>query len=387
MVLAYFLELFRDGYMEVELVTEGGSGTSDEEDRVMMQVVQISAFGPVENLVLTERERIEPGAGEVLLKVKATAVNPIDYKMRQGLFGGELPMVLGHDLSGTVVEVGDGVTGLRQGDEVWSYLGGPKSNGAYAQFVSVPREFVSRKPMNLSFLEAAAVPLTGLTAYEAVFEKARVRPDQTVLITGSTGGVGSMAVQMCLMQGARVIATAGSERSREYCARVLGVPEKQVICYRDRSLEELEMEVYRINGGKPVDVAFDFVGHRMKQLCLRVIGFGGSVVSIVEEPNEVLAAQLFDARNSPLFTKSASMHFQFLGARALFGGRDEWQTYQHELETLCGWMEDGQLKPPQLGDLGNFSEASIQGAHRMLEEGDVQGKLVVRFSESGRRMT
>ncbi len=353
----------------------------------MMQVVQISAFGPVENLVLTERKKIEPGAGEVLIKVKATAVNPIDYKMRQGLFGGELPMVLGHDLAGVVAEVGDGVEGLREGDEVWSYLGGPKSNGSYAQFVSVPREFVSRKPMNLSFLEAAAVPLTGLTAYEAVFEKARVRPEQSVLITGSSGGVGSMAVQMCLEQGARVLATAGSDRSREYCTQVLGVPEKQIICHRNRTLEELELELYRVNGGKPVDVAFDFVGHRMKQLCLRVIGFGGAVVSIVEEPNELLASQLFDARNSPLFTKSASLHFQFLGARALFGNRHDWKVYETELDRLARWMEEGKLKPPQVGDLGNFSEASIQGAHRMLEEGDIQGKLVVRFSEAGRRMT
>ena len=353
----------------------------------MMQVVQISAFGPVENLVLTERERIEPGPGEVLIKVKAIAINPIDYKMRQGQFGGELPMVLGHDLAGTVAEVGDGVEGLKEGDEVWSYLGGPKSNGSYAQFVSVPREFVSRKPVNLSFLEAAAVPLTGLTAYEAVFEKARVTAGQTVLITGSTGGVGSMAVQMCLLQGARVLATAGSDRSLDYCSQVLGVPENQIICHRERSLEELEVEVYRGNGGKPVDVAFDFVGHRMKQLCLRVIGFGGAVVSIVEEPNETLAAQLFDARNSPLFTKSASMHFQFLGARALFGGREDWKVYQSELERLAQWMERGKLNPPQVGDLGSFSEASIQGAHRMLEEGDVQGKLVVRFSEAGRRLS
>ncbi|MBS2036349.1 NADP-dependent oxidoreductase [bacterium] len=353
----------------------------------MMQVVEINAFGPVENLVLTERKRIEPAAGEVLIKIKATAVNPIDYKMRRGLLGGELPMVLGHDLAGTVVELGDDVTGLHEGEQVWSYLGGPKSNGAYAQYVSVPREFVSRKPINLNFLEAAAVPLTGLTAYEAVFEKAKVQPGQSVLITGASGGVGSMAVQMCLMQGARVLATAGSERSRDYCTRVLGVPEKQVISYRNRSLEELEMEIYRKNEGRSVDIAFDFVGHRIKQLCLRVIGFGGSVVSIVEEPSEVLASQLFDARNSPLFTKSASMHFQFLGARALFGGRQDWLVYQRELETLCEWMEAGRLKPPLVGDLGNFSEASIQGAHRLLEEGDVHGKLVVRFSDSGRRMT
>ncbi len=226
-----------------------------------------------------------------------------------------------------------------------------------------------------------------MTAYEAVFDKAKVGAGQTVLVTGSTGGVGSMAVQMCLLAGARVLATAGSERSRQYCTEVLGVPNYQIICHRNRSLEELELEIYRVNGGKPVDVAFDFVGHRMKQLCLRVIGFGGSVVSIVEEPNSSLASQLFDARNSPLFTKSASMHFQFLGARALFGNRSDWKVYQQELEHLADWMEAGKLKPPQVGDLGNFSQASIQGAHRMLEDGDVQGKLVVRFSEAGRRMT
>lgn len=345
----------------------------------MMQVVQIAGFGTVEQLYLAEREKAAPGPGEVLISVKAAAINPVDYKLRQGRFGGELPMILGHDLAGVVVELGAGVTDLKEGDEVWAYLGGPRSNGSYAEYVSVPTQFVSRKPVNLSWSEAAAVPLVGLTAYEAVVEKANVQAGQAVLITGSTGGVGSMAVQMCRLLGADpVLATAGSERSLHYLTNVLGIPEKHVICHRNRTLEDLENEVYRVNGGKAVHTAFDFVGHRMKQLCLRVIGFGGSVVSIVEEPTD-FPVELFDARNSPLFTKSASLHFQFLGARALFGKPEDWHVYRRELETLRQWIEEGKLRPPQVGDLGEFSEASIRGAHTMLEEGDVQGKLVVRF--------
>lgn len=343
----------------------------------MMQVVQIAGFGSVEQLYLAEREKAVAAPGEVLIAVKATAINPVDYKLRQGRFGGELPMILGHDLAGVVVELGEGVTDFKEGDEVWSYLGA--RCGSYAEYVSVPTQFVSRKPVNLSFTEAAAVPLVGLTAYEAVVEKAKIQPGQAALITGSTGGVGSMAVQMCRLLGADpVVCTAGSDRSLHYVTHVLGVPEKHVICHRNRTLEDLENEVYQINGGKPVDTAFDFVGHRMKQLCLRVIGFGGSVVSIVEEPTD-FPVVLFDARNSPLFTKSASLHFQFLAARALFGKSEDWQVYRRELETLASWIEQGKLRPPQVGDLGQFSEASIRGAHAMLEEGDVQGKLVVSF--------
>lgn len=345
----------------------------------MMQVVELTGFGDVENLHLAERQESTPGPGEVEIAVMATAINPIDYKLRQGRFGGQVPMVLGHDVAGVVRRVGSGVTGLKEGDEVWSYLGGPKSNGSYAEYVCVPESFVSKKPINLNFTQAAAVPLTGLTAYEAVIGKARIAPGQSVLITGSSGGVGTMAVQLCRHLGAGpIIATAGSQRSFDYLRDKLEVPSEHIIFYRDRSLEDLEQQVYAINGGRPVEAAFDFVGHRMKQLCLRVIGFGGSVVSIVEEPAD-FALDLFDGRNSPLFTKSASLHFEFLAARALSGNPVDWQIYRQNLENLCQLFESEKLCTPGVSDIGKFSEAAIRGGHSMLEEGDVQGKLVVRF--------
>lgn len=351
-----------------------------------MQVVEITEFGSVDKLKGAERMAPSPGAGEVRIRLKATAVNPVDYKLRQGLFGGELPMVLGHDLSGVVDGVGPVPSGrgyhggdFRVGDEVYCYAGGVKSNGTYAQWVCVPSSFVAYKPDNLSFAEAAAVPLVGLTAYEAVVTKARIQPGDTVLITGATGGVGSMAVQLCRHFGAtKVLATAGSQKSVDHLTRVLGIPAEDVIRHPGRSLEELEAEVREKNGGRAVRAAFDFVGHRMKHLCLRAIDFGGSVVSIVEEASN-FEHDIFNGRNSPLFNKSASLHFEFLGARALFGKTTDWPIYSEELETLAGLFMDGKLRPPAITHLGAFSEATIRDAHTRLEAGDVQGKLVVTF--------
>lgn len=154
-------------------------------------------------------------------------------------------------------------------------------------------------------------------------------------MTGATGGVGSIAVQLCRYFGSRrILATAGSAGSLDYLLTVLKVPEEDIIRHPGRTLEELVDEARSKNDGKLVRVAFDFVGHRMKHLCLRAIGFGGSVVLIVEEPGDFDVA-LFDGRTSPLFAKSASLHFEFLGARALFGQPGDWAAYNQQLEALC----------------------------------------------------
>lgn len=145
-------------------------------------VILLNSFGEVENLQLSDWLSPEPQSSEVRIEIQATSVNPVDYKLRQGRLGGTLPMVLGFDTAGTVDAIGGDVTDFSVGDEVYAYLAGPKSNGSYAEYVCVPTAFVARKPSNLSFIQAAAVPLVSLTAYQSVVDKAKVEAGEAVFI-------------------------------------------------------------------------------------------------------------------------------------------------------------------------------------------------------------
>ena len=342
-----------------------------------MKAVALHSFGSVENLQLSDWPKPEPQEGEVRIWIQATSVNPFDYKLRQGHFGGELPMILGADLSGIVDAVGDGVIDLSVGDEVYAFLGGQKSNGSYAEYVCVSTDFVGKKPSNLSFAQAAAVPLVGLTAYESVVEKAKVQAGEAVFIAGGTGGVGSMAIQLARYLGADpIITTAGSDHSVDYLTQELGILPEYVLRYKSLSLEQLKDQVLKMNGGQLVRSAFDFVGGDMKRLCCSVIGFDGCVVSIMQEPND-FTLYLWDYLKSPLFSKSATFHFEFLGARGLFGGPETWKSYRKELNALTELLEANHIKPPAITDIGSLSAESVRRAHTILEEGHGKGKLVV----------
>src|SRR5919107_2819540 len=160
-------------------------------------------------------EKPYPGAGEVLVRVIAAGTNPVDAKFRAAgdSIGLEAPIVLGADVSGVVEEVGPGVTDLAPGDEVYytPEVFGPRSNGSYAEYHVAKADIVTKKPATLSHEEAAAVPLAGGTAYEAIVRRLGVRVGETILIHGGAGGVGSFAVQIAKATGARVLATAGTE--------------------------------------------------------------------------------------------------------------------------------------------------------------------------------
>ncbi len=152
-----------------------------------MKVIAINEFGATDKF-FERAGHPRPRADEVLIRIRAGSFNPIDYKIRQGRFGGDLPMVLGHDAAGVIEEVGSNVGRLRVGDEVWAYLGGPCSNGAYAEYACMPHEFVTVRPRILSFEEAASVPVSGLTANQSIRLKARPTPNDSVFIAAVPGG-------------------------------------------------------------------------------------------------------------------------------------------------------------------------------------------------------
>jgi len=239
-----------------------------------MKVIAINGFGGVENFLEAQREIPKPGPDEVLIRIRAGSFNPIDYKIRQGRFGGDLPVVLGHDAAGVIDAVGKNVGRLRVGDEVWAYLGGVCSNGAYAEYVAVPHEFVTVRPRILSVEEAASVPVAGLTANQSIRLKAKPTPNHSVFVAGGAGGLGSAAIQILQMIGVeKIVTTSGREASNRFIVDQLRVAPEQVVHYPGKGLEQLTEEAIAANGGALFDKVFDFVGGEMKRLCFELVDF------------------------------------------------------------------------------------------------------------------
>jgi len=341
-----------------------------------MHAVVLERFGGPELFRWSEWPTPVPGPGEVRIRVRAVSVNPVDYKMRRGLIPVQLPAVLGRDAAGVVDAVGPGVDALRPGDEVFAVLLGPRSNGAYAEYAAVPAPFVSRRPRGLSDAEGAALGVAGLTAYEAVVRRARVRSGEAVLVAGGAGGVGSLAIPILRHLGASpILATAGGEASAEHLVDTLGVRAEDLVPYRGRSLDDLEALVRERTGGRGVAAAFDFVGGEMKALCVRCLGLGGRAVSIVEEPSG-FALDVWGAA-SPLFTRSGTLHIVSLSAHARSADPRDWSVYPELLAGLAGLIEAGHIPPPAVTHVGELSEETIREAHARLEGRHVTGKLVL----------
>jgi NADPH2:quinone reductase len=329
----------------------------------MMKAIVLDAFGGVEHFHQQDWPMPDVKEGQVRIRIQAVSLNPVDYKMRKGLLTIPLPVVLGRDVAGTVDAAGLGVTEFQPGDEVFAVLLGPRSNGAYAQYVSVPAAFVSPKPKGISPAQAACLGVAGMTAYDAVINKAAVKETEAVLVAGASGGVGSFAVQLIrYCEAGTIMATAGSDRSADYLVKTLGVPQENILLYPNQNLEQLANRVREINGGKGVDVAFDFVGDTMKRLCFQAAGFD---------------LDIWRADVSPLFAKSGTFHFVALSARARNGGPRDQDVYREMMSELSTLVETGHIQIPQITELGELSEDTVREAHRLLEGGHVKGKLVL----------
>jgi NADPH:quinone reductase-like Zn-dependent oxidoreductase len=250
-----------------------------------MKAVRIKRYGNEEVLELAEVERPQPGENQLLVKVRAAAVNPVDWKIRDGLggiFGLKPPLILGCEVAGTVEAVGSrgpsrtDVSDFVAGDEVYGYLSA--YSGGYAEYVAAPAsEFVS-KPKQIDFDTAASVPVAALTAWQGIFDHGELASGQRILITGASGAVGSMAVQLAKSKGAYVIGT-GSGRNEEF-VRKLGADE--FIDYKKAKFED------KVSG---VDVVFDTVGGDTQERAFRTLKRGGVLVSTVNPPSAEKAKQ------------------------------------------------------------------------------------------------
>jgi len=349
-----------------------------KKEKNRMKAMVTEKFGGPESFSWQDWPDPKVKPGEVLIRIQAVSLNPVDYKMRAGRLPIPLPDVLGRDVAGTVAEVGAGVDEFKAGDEVFAALFGPRSNGAYAQYVSTPAPFVCRKPQGLSMQQAACLGVAGMTAYEAVVNKAAIRTGEAILVAGGAGGVGSFAIP--LMQNCAagpIFATAGSDASVDHLVNTMGLDADGIIRYKEFTREQIEDRIRELTGGRGVAAAFDFVGGEMKKLCFSAAGFDGRIVSIVEEPPG-FDFNIWRADCSPFFAKSGTYHFVALSARARNGAPGDWAVYPQIMRGLAALVEAQKLSLPGATDLGRMTEETLAKAHAMLEAGHVKGKLVLQ---------
>ncbi|MFH8581198.1 NADP-dependent oxidoreductase [Streptomyces zaomyceticus] len=304
-----------------------------------MRAVVVEQWGGPENLVEREMERPEPGLGEVLVRVHAAGVNPVDWKTRAGgalIEWGPVPAV-GWDVSGTVEAVGPGVGIFRPGDEVFGMPLFPRQAGGYAEYVVAPARHLAPKPASLTHVEAAALPLAALTAWQALVDTADVRPGERVLVHAAAGGVGHLAVQIAKARGAHVIGTASA--GKHDLVRELGADE--VIDYRETRFEDVVSDV---------DVVLDGIGGETAERSLKVLRDGGRLITL-PGPDDVPAAR--------------------------DGVRAAWVLVEPDhlgLREIAALVEQGRLRP--VVDLV-VPLAEAAKAHAIGEQGRTTGKIVL----------
>ncbi len=306
-----------------------------------MKAIRIHKFGGPEVLIYEDAQKPKPAADEVLAKVFASGVNPIDWKIRAGYaqtrFPVNLPLIPGWDFSGEIEQIGSDVSNLKVGDEVYGKPDATR-DGTYAEYVVVKANQLNFKPKSISHRKAAAVPLAGLTAWQALFDHGHLHQGQIVLIHGASGGVGSFAVQFARWKGAYVIGTASAENTDFLYD--LGVDE--AIDYKNQKFDEQTCDV---------DLVIDLIGGETQMRSLAIIKNGGRLITTV--------AAEFGKQ-----AKARDIHLENFLAKSK----------PSDLQQIADLIDSGKVKPVIAGFLP-LKEAAK--AHEQSETGHTRGKIVL----------
>lgn len=318
------------------------SSAAAADPHATMHAVRYHEQGPPAVLKFEEAPLPAPEQGELLVRVVAAGVNPVDAKVRSGMFGkgGPLPAIPGYDVSGVIERVGAGVTRFKAGDEVFAYLS-LQRGGGYAEYAIVKEGEAAPKPRSLKHDHAAAVPLAALTAWQALMGAADLDAGQSVLIHGGSGGVGSFAVQIARARGAKVYATASTANQKLLKDLGVDVP----IDYTTQKFEDIVKEV---------DVVLDSVGGETRDRSFGVLKKNGILVSIVGMPDKARAEEAGVRATGILVKPNAS-----------------------ELELIGSMIDNGMIKP-EVSSVMPLEEA--RSAHEQIETGHTRGKIVLRVA-------
>ena len=325
-----------------------------------MRAMMIREFGPPEVLKIEDAPEPNVLEHDLLVEVHAAALNPVDTKIRRGMHGPKpFPFTLGFDLSGVVRGVGPAVRSFSVGDAIYASPSLAR-NGSCAELVAVDSRSASLKPAALDHLQAAALPLVTLTAWESLHERAGLHTGETALIHAGAGGVGHIAIQLAKLHGCRVITTASRPQTKELC-RQFGAD--VVVDYATENFVDV---VEKETAGRGCPVVFDTVGGEVFDKCLDCVALNGRLVTIVLNEN----ARIIPA----LFRKNATLHMEFMGVPGLHGIGLEKQG--ETLRTVAELADAGKLQPHVEKVI---SLEDVPDAHRELEAGHATGKIVVQL--------
>ncbi len=306
-----------------------------------MKAVRIHAYGGPEVLQYEEAPRPAPQDGEILVRVQACGINPVDWKVREGymkdVWPAQFPLILGCDVAGTVEQVGANVTEFAAGDAVYALV----PSGGYAEYASFPASIAARKPETLDFVQTASLPVAALTAWQALFDHAHLEAGQSVLIHAASGGVGHLAVQFAKNKGAHVVATA-SARNHDF-VRSLGADE--VLDYNTTKFEDVVHDM---------DVVFDTMGGDTQERSWGVLKPGGILVSIVS-PDTETQAQAHGRRGVNMHAEPSAV----------------------QLAEIASLIDAGKVKPHVER---TFPLAEARAAQETSQAGHVRGKIILQVS-------
>lgn len=313
-----------------------------------MKAAIINEFGNADVLQITEVDKPEINEDQVLIKVKAIGINPVDTKVRAGTSGIskqiKLPVILGWDVSGTIVKVGKNVTQFKTGDDVFGCVGFPRLGNAYAEFTLADPKLLAIKPNNISFEEAAAIPIAGLTAYQAINEELKVSPGEKILIQAAAGGVGHLAVQFAKMNGAYVIGTA-SEKNEKF---LKSLDVDQFIDYKKERFENIVHDL---------DCALDAMGGEVLYRTISCVKQGGKVVCL------------------PSSTKNDPKAIELANERSIKLSWPMMRADGEEMRIIANLLQEKKLK---VFVDKIFTLDQIAWAHKAVETHQTKGKVVVK---------
>lgn len=319
-----------------------------------MKAAVLTAFGDAEKFEIQTVPIPTLKANQVLVRVCATSINPVDYQTRRGDYKElvQLPAILGVDVSGVIEAIGEAVTDFKVGDNVYYSPQIFGEFGSYAQYHVADAAIVALKPANLSHIEAASFPLAGGTAWDCLVTRGNLQVGETVLIHAGAGGVGSIAVQLAKAIGAYVFATCSS-RNRDFVTE-LGAD--RVIDYKNEDYVEV---IRQETNGLGVDLVLDTIGGETIQRSLEIIRPFGRLTSIVDI---AVPQSLFEA-----WGKNLTIHFVFS------------PQYRAKLEALTKLIERHQLRPV-IDSVFSWDQVIL--AHQRIEQGGTRGKVVLKFTEN-----
>ncbi len=325
-----------------------------------MKALVLDKPGSTDTLRLTDVDTPEPQAGEVRVKVHAVGLNPVDYKLAVlGHAKWPYPFILGLDVAGTIDALGPEVTGWQEGDRV-VYHGDLSRRGGYAEYAITPAHVMTYVPSSVSFIEAAALPCAGYTAYQALFRKLHLREKQTILIHGGAGGVGGFAVQLAAQARATILTTC-SDYNLEY-VKELGA--HHPIDYRNK---DVKTEVMTMTNGRGVDAVVDTISSESATASIEMLAFGGGIACV---------AGMLDCARIPPFSKAISVHEIALGGAHLSGDIPA----QKDLARMGGEVMD-LLHARKIVAMVNeiIALAEIPLALTRLAQRNVRGKIVAEM--------